>query len=92
VLRRDRQTHLVRCNSWRASKVGVEVVQELHDAMVARGAAGGIIVTSGRFSRAATAFAGGCNVRLIEGPALMEMITQARKARVAASSRASSGH
>lgn len=92
VLRRDRQTHLVRCNSWRASKVGVDVVQQLHDAMVARGAAGGIIVTSGRFGREATAFAGGCNIRLIEGPALVEMIKQAEKARGAATPRTTLGH
>ena len=92
VLRRDRQTHLVRCNSWRASKVGVDVVQQLHDAMVARGAAGGIIVTSGRFGREATAFAGGCNIRLIEGPALVEMIKQAEKARGAATPRTTLAH
>lgn len=92
VLRRDRQTHLVRCNSWRASKVGVDVVQQLHSAMVACGAAGGIIVTSGRFGRPATAFAGGCNIRLIEGPALVEMIKQAQKARGAATPRTTLGH
>ena len=92
VLRRDRQTHLVRCNSWRASKVGVDVVQQLHDAMVARGAAGGIIVTSVRFGREATAFAGGCNIRLIEGPALVEMIKQAEKARGAATPRTTLAH
>lgn len=92
VLRRDRQTHLVRCKSWRASKVGVDVVQQLHSAMVACGASGGIIVTSGRFGRPATAFAGGCNIRLVEGPALVEMIKQAQKARGAATPRTTLGH
>lgn len=72
VLRRDRQTHLVRCE--RAQRVGVDVVQQLHRVMAARGAPGGIVVTSGRFSREATAFAIGCNIRLIEGPALAAMI------------------
>jgi restriction system protein len=78
LLRRDRQTHLVHCKQWRASRVGVEVVQGLHAAMAARAATGGFIVSSGRFSREATAFAAGCSIKLIDGPALAGMMAKVR--------------
>lgn len=81
VLRKDRETHLVQCKQWKAFKVGVTVVRELYGVMAARGAAGGFVVTSGRFTREATAFASGRNVRLIEGPALMGLVKQAQSAR-----------
>ena len=77
VLRKDRQTHLVRTRDWQLSKVGADAVEDLRRVTVARGAAGGIVVTRGRFSREATALAQGCNVRLIEGRALELMIRQA---------------
>lgn len=81
VLRRDRETHLVQCKQWKALKVGVTVVRELYGVMAARSAAGGFVVTSGRFTREANEFASGRNVKLIEGPALMGLIKQARDAR-----------
>lgn len=84
VLRKERQTVLVRCKQWNADKIGVEVVQALYRAVVARGAGGGFVVTSGRFSREARAFAAGCNVRLIDGPILNGLIAQARSTRRAA--------
>jgi restriction system protein len=78
LLRRDRQTHLVHCKQWRAPRVDVDVAQGLHAAMTARGATGGFIVSSGRFSREATAFAGSCSIRLIDGPALAGMMAKVR--------------
>ena len=48
---------LVQCKQWRAFKVGVEVVRELYGVMAAKGAAGGFVVTSGRFTDEAAAFA-----------------------------------
>ena len=81
VLRKDRETLLVQCKQWKAFKVGVDVVRELYGVMAARGAAGGFVVTSGRFTREASAFASGRNVRLIEGPALMGLVRQAQAAR-----------
>ena len=64
--------------------VGVTVVRELFGVMAARGAAGGFVVTSGRFTREAAEFASGRNVKLIEGPALMDLIRQARASRAIA--------
>jgi restriction system protein len=84
VLKRERETFLVQCKQWKAYKVGVTVVRELFGVMAARGAAGGFVVTSGRFTREATEFASGRNLKLIEGAALMGLIKQAQSARVTA--------
>ena len=88
VLRKDRETFLVQCKQWRAYKVGVTIVRELFGAMAAQGAAGGFVVTSGRFTREATEFASGRNLKLIEGPALLGLIKQAQAFRVSAAPKA----
>ena len=79
VLRRDRETLLVLCKHWRSAKVGVDAMQRLHAAVAARGANGGIALTSGRFARAAVAFAGTSNIRLIEGQALQGLLDAAQE-------------
>ena len=81
TLRRDRETFLVQCKHWQASKVGIEPVHAMQRAMAARGAAGGFVLTGGRFGREAVAFASGCNVRLIDGPALRGLLEKAKAAR-----------
>ena len=80
ILRRDRETFVVQCKQWKAFKVGVGVVRDLYGVMAARGAAGGFVVTSGRFTAEARRFAEGRNVRLIDGPALLALIRPARGA------------
>lgn len=80
VLAKDGETFLVQCKQWRALKVGVTVVRELYGVMAAGGAAGGFVVTSGRFTDEATAFASGRNVKLIDGPKLHGLIRQAQSA------------
>lgn len=82
VLRKDREKFLVQCKQWKAFKVGVTVVRELYGVMAAHGAAGGFVVTSGRFTDEATAFADGRNIRLVDGPKLFAMIKQAKASRV----------
>jgi len=74
VLRKERKTYLVDCRQWRSAKVGVEVIEALTKVVTARGAAGAFVVTTGRFSREATAFAGLQNVRLIDGAVLKTLI------------------
>ena len=81
VLRKDKEKFLVQCKHWKAFKVGVQVVRELYGVMAAQGAAGGFVVTSGSFTEEAMAFAGGRNVRLVDGPKLFGLIQQARAAR-----------
>lgn len=53
LLRRDGERHLVQCKQWRAYKVGVGTVRELYGVMAERGAAGGFVVTAGRFTEEA---------------------------------------
>ena len=71
------ETYLVQCKQWRAFKVGVPVVRELYGVMAAKGAAGGFVVTSGRFTAEAEAFAEGRNVRLLDRPKLERLLKQA---------------
>lgn len=77
TLAKGGETFLVQCKQWRALKVGVGVVRELYGVMAARGATGGYVVTSGRFTEEAIKFASGRNVGLIDGPALHTMLKQA---------------
>ncbi len=69
---------LVQCKQWRAYKVGVDVVRELYGVMAAKGATGGFVVTSGRFTDEAIQFASGRNVTLVDGPKLHGLIRQAQ--------------
>lgn len=78
VLRKGNESFLVQCKQWRALKVGVDVVRELYGVMAAQGAAGGFLVTSGRFTEDAAAFAAGRNVRLVDGPKLFGLLQQAK--------------
>ena len=78
VLRKGRETFLVQCKQWKAFKVSVDIVRDLYGVMAARGAAGGFVVTSGRFTADAMAFAEGRNVRLIDGPVLLKMLRQVK--------------
>lgn len=79
VLSKGAEKFLVQCKQWKAFKVGVDVVRELYGVMAAKGAAGGFVVTSGRFTADAVAFAEGRNVRLVDGERLFGLIKQARQ-------------
>lgn len=83
VLMRGKEKFLVQCKQWKAFKVGVTVVRELYGAMAASGAAGGFVVTSGRFTEDAVAFASGRNLKLVDGPRLFGLLQQAKSARAA---------
>ncbi len=74
VLGKGGEKFLVQCKQWRAYKVGVDVVRQLYGVMAARGAAGGFVVTSGRFTPEAQDFARGRNVVLIDGAELHRML------------------
>jgi restriction system protein len=74
VLRKGGDKFLVQCKQWKAFTVGVTVVRELYGVMAANGAAGGFVVTSGRFTDDAKAFASGRNITLMDGEALFKLI------------------
>jgi restriction system protein len=67
ILTRDKERSLVQCKQWRARSVGVTVVRELYGVMAAENATGGFVVTSGKFSKEAVAFASGRNIELFDG-------------------------
>ena len=78
VLTKGSEKFFVQCKQWKAYKVGVTTVRELYGVMAAKGAAGGFVVTSGRFTSDAKDFAQGRNIELVDGPRLFAMIQQAR--------------
>ncbi len=74
VLRKDGERFLVQCKRWRARRVGVKIVRELYGVIAAEDAAGGFVVTSGAFTKEASAFAAGKEIELLDGPRLLELI------------------
>ncbi|MEY4752642.1 MAG: hypothetical protein RJA44_317 [Pseudomonadota bacterium] len=76
VLLRDGERMLVQCKQWKALKVSVQVVRELYGVIAAEQAHGGFVVTSGRFTSEARAFAEGLAIELIDGAALHAMVCQ----------------
>ena len=90
VLRNKGETYLVQCKQWKAYKVGVQPVRELYGVMASRGAAGGYVVTSGKYTEEAREFANGLNVELIDGLQLRQIIDNARKPTAANSQQLSS--
>ncbi|WP_212645891.1 restriction endonuclease [Delftia sp. PE138] len=85
VLSKDGEKTLVQCKQWKAFKVGVCTVRELYGVMAADGAAAGFVVTSGRFTQEAVAFAAGRNIHLMDGAALMKLLKEAKAQTGAAS-------
>lgn len=79
ALTKGSEKFLVQCKQWKAYKVSVDVVRELYGVMAAKGASGGFVVTSGRFTDEARKFAEGRNVQLVDGPKLFAMIKQAKQ-------------
>lgn len=76
-LKKNKEKFLVQCKQWRAYKVSVNTVRELYGVMAARGATGGFVVTSGRFTEDAKTFAAGRNIELIDGKAFDTLIKSA---------------
>jgi restriction system protein len=76
VLRKEGDKFLVQCKQWKAFKVGVTTIRELYGVMVAEGAVGGFVVTSGVFTQEAKSFAYGKSINLIDGSELTAMIRQ----------------
>jgi restriction system protein len=73
-LTKNGQRYLVQCKHWRKRQIGVTVVRELNGVVSAQGAHGGFVVTGGKFSHEAHAFADSCGIRLIDGRKLEELI------------------
>ena len=78
ILVRGHERFLVQCKQWRAQQVPVSIVRELYGVMAAQHAAGGYVVTSGRFTRDAIAFAQGRNIELMNGEALQLLLQETK--------------
>jgi restriction system protein len=70
TLRRGGQTTLVQCKHWKVYRVGVAAVRELFGVLTAEKADQAVLVTSGRFTPDAVAFAAGKPIHLKDGEAL----------------------
>lgn len=65
---------LVRCRPWDAYGVGIKPVRGLHEAMATAKVGEGVLVTSGKFTQEARAFAGKEKISLIDGDELLGKI------------------
>jgi restriction system protein len=79
VLSNGNDRFFVNCGQWQAEAVDVDSVQELHDAVAARRAAGGYLVTSGRFTEDAAALAKAHKLQLIDGQQLVILLDEANE-------------
>jgi restriction system protein len=79
-LHKNGQLTLVQCKHWKAFAVGVQPVRELLGVVTAEQASQGIFVTSGRFTRAAHAFAKNTPLTLVDGPALTRLLPKSTAA------------
>ena len=84
MLRRERETYLIYCKAWQSKKVGVSAVKQTQQAMQARGANGGFLVSFGQIGREATRMASAERIQLLDGAALKSLIEPIRAARRAA--------
>ncbi len=75
-LSKNGQRFLVQCKHWRKRQVGVTVVRELNGVIAAQRAHGGFVVSGGEFTREAREFADSCAIKLIDGPALDELMAE----------------
>ncbi len=79
VISRQGKRYLVQCKQWRSQKVGVKVVREMFGLVTAEQAAGGIVITSGQFTREAGKFAKGKALELVDGEQLAALISAVQK-------------
>jgi len=68
------QARVARCKAWDAYRVGVKSVREVRRSMAAARLAGGILLTSGRFTQEAVKLAAAEGVELVDGAALLDRI------------------
>jgi restriction system protein len=73
VLQKDGK-HIVQCKHWKAYRVGVKEVRELLGLVTAEFAERGVLITTGRFTDEAQAFARGKPLRLVDGAQVLELV------------------
>ncbi len=73
-LRKERQSWLVSCRHWKSARIDVGEVSAFYAVIKERGAHGGFMVSTGRFSRLAQAEARTLNLTLIDGTRLKALL------------------
>jgi restriction system protein len=79
VLRKDGEKLLVQCKHWKMDKVGVKVVRELYGIVAAESATGGIVISSGAFTREAMDFSRDKPLDLLNGAQLMNLVAEVQR-------------
>ena len=77
IVEKDRKRVLVQCKHWQTKSVGVGVIREIVGVVASRKADGAMVVTSGRFTDEAKAFAARTGVDLLDGERLQKLIKAA---------------
>ena len=67
IARKDREKYLIQCQQWKICETGVEIVRELSEVVAEGEATGGIVVTSGEFTKDAIISAKANNILLLGG-------------------------
>ena len=80
----ERASILVQCKGWDAYGIGIKPLLALHAAMAAAGVDEGVMVSSGRFTPEARAFAGKNAIVLLDGASLLAKIASLEPEKAAA--------
>jgi restriction system protein len=70
VISKDNRSYLVQCKQWKSQQVGVKIVRELAGLVAAKGVEGGVVVTSGSYTKEAVSFSRESGIKLIDGKQL----------------------
>lgn len=79
LLKKKGRRVLAQCKHWKSTSVGAPVVREMFGLMVSEKMDAVMIVTSGKFTKEAIAFAKGKPIVLINGSALVKLLAAIRK-------------
>lgn len=74
IISKGGKRYLVQCKQYRVQKVGVKVIREMYGLVAAEHAAGGIVITSGKFTWDAGRFADGKSLELVDGVQLVRLV------------------
>ena len=74
ILERSREKLLVQCKQWKAQRIRVDTVRNLHSVIVTEHATGGIVVSCGTFTDDAMALAKTVGIECVDGAALLALI------------------
>jgi restriction system protein len=74
VLRKGAETVIVQCKQWKVFSVGAPIIREIFGLLAHHQASRAIVITSGKFTADAQAFASGKPIELVDGPALLRLV------------------